>query len=176
MYSVGDSVSDAPIQEPAYIVIDRLVVADTEDFKKRCRDSPETTYRIGRGQAGVYNLENKKIKLYRESAACPICDYELQDLTISNFSFNSHYGACEACSGLGTEIAFLEEKVVNPRLTLAEGALLPWAAHPYYTKVLEAMCARHTIPLDIRYEDLSSAHKEKILHGTPGEYYEVTPE
>ncbi len=101
-------------------MIDRLVVAPTEDFKKRCRDSLETTYRIGNGHAGVYLVSEEATRLYRENAACPVCDYELQDLTISNFSFNSHYGACETCSGLGTEVAFLEEKVVNPRLTLAE--------------------------------------------------------
>ena len=124
----------------------------------------------------TYELGAKKFTPYRESASCPLCDHELADLTISHFSFNSHHGACESCHGLGTEVAFLEEKVINPSLTLAEGAILPWAAHPYYSKVLEEVAKRHNIPLNVMYKDLTPKAKKIVLEGTPGETYEVSPE
>lgn len=80
----------------------------------------ELAYKTSNGELAIYVLDDKSSKTYRLHAACHKCDYVLQDLTISNFSFNSHYGACEKCHGLGTEVAFLEEKVTNPRLTLSE--------------------------------------------------------
>ncbi len=73
-------------------------------------------------------------------------------------------------------MAFLEEKVINPSLTLGEGAILPWAAHPYYSKVLEEVAKRHGLPMDVMYKDLSPKHRKIVLEGTPGETYEVSPE
>ena len=70
----------------------------------------------------------------------------------------------------------MEERVINPRLTLEEGAILPWAGHPYYARVLEVMCERQKIPMNVSYGDLKKAQREKILHGTPGEHYEVIPD
>ncbi len=105
-----------------------------------------------------------------------MCGFELQEVTISNFSFNSHYGACESCHGLGTEASFIEDRVISFNLTLEEGAILPWASHPYYSKVIEEMAKRHGIPMNVPYGELSEEHHRKILYGTPGEFYEVAPD
>jgi excinuclease ABC subunit A len=164
------------VNKEAFIVLDRLVVQKTNEWKTRLRDSIASAYKAGYGRMGVFILGDAITNVYRESASCPKCDHELSDLTISHFSFNSHHGACESCHGLGTEVVFLEEKVMNFALTLGEGAILPWAAHPYYSKILEEVVKRHRIPLNIPYGDLSAAHKKIILEGTPGEYYEVSPD
>jgi excinuclease ABC subunit A len=73
-------------------------------------------------------------------------------------------------------VAFLEENVINPRLSLAEGAILPWTTHPYYTAILAAMCERFKIDMDALFSKLPKDAREKVLSGTPGEAYELLHE
>lgn len=105
---------------------------------------------------------------YSLHASCPYCHTSLEDLSISHFSFNSHHGACEVCHGIGFSTTFLEEDIINPRLSLAEGALLPWQNHPYYTLLLEALSRKEGIDLSLPYAELSKKEKEKILYGISG--------
>ncbi len=118
----------------------------------------------------VYDLETKKQESFYEHASCPICGYHQEELSLSHFSFNSHHGACPECHGIGTYTTFREEDVINPRLSLSEGALLPWTAHPYYSVVLEAMCLRHGIDMHIEYTKLSKKDTEKVLYGVDGTF------
>ena len=110
------------------IVIDRLVADDTEDAGReaRYRESVETAYRIGDAYLTVFFPDTRERRVFTGRSACPECDYRVQDFSLSHFSFNSHHGACPACHGLGLTVAFLEKNIVNPRLTLEEGAILPW--------------------------------------------------
>ena len=103
VYSVGDSKSEdkkLPAGMKPYIVIDRLVYKTDIETKTRISDSLQTAYKRSQGELAIYNLQSKKLEKYHECASCPECGYSLQDLSISNFSFNSHYGACEHCHGL----------------------------------------------------------------------------
>lgn len=119
----------------------------------------------------VYDLETKKQECFYEHASCPICGYHQEELSLSHFFFfNSHHGACPECHGIGTYTTFREEDVINPRLSLSEGALLPWTAHPYYSVVLEAMCLRHGIDMHIEYTKLSVKDTEKVLYGVDGTF------
>lgn len=86
---------------------------------------------------------------------------------MSNFSFNSHHGACPTCHGLGSSTTFLEKDIVNPELTLAEGALLPWQSHPYYTLLLESVCKKEKISMNTSWSILPEKDKKKILYGVP---------
>lgn len=178
VFSVGDTPPEKILTEDdvADIVIDRLSRKSDSEFITRLKDSLQAAYQAGEGRLTIYRFSDKTRKIYHESASCPICNYELKDLTISNFSFNSHYGACESCHGLGTEVAFLEDRIINFDLTLGEGAILPWASHPYYSKIIEEMTKRHKIPMDVTYGNLKKDHKQKILYGTPGEHYEIVPD
>lgn len=115
----------------------------------------------------LYSLDKKERIDFFEQASCPICSFSVENLSISNFSFNSHHGACPDCHGLGSYTTFREEDIVNPRLSLAEGAILPWSAHPYYIAVLEAVCTKHGIDINAMYGDLSKKDREKILYGVP---------
>jgi excinuclease ABC subunit A len=178
VFSVGDTPPEKFLTDDdvADIVIDRLSRKDDPEFLTRLKDSLQAAYQAGEGRLTMYRFSDKSRKVFHESAACPICEYELKDLTISNFSFNSHFGACESCHGLGTEVTFLEDRIVNFDLTLGEGAIQPWANHPYYSKIIEEMAKRHKIPMNVPYGELKNDQKHKILYGTPGEHYEIVPD
>lgn len=178
VFSVGDTPPEKILTEDdvADIVIDRLSRKDDSEFITRLKDSIQSAYEAGEGRLTIYRLSDQSRTVYHESASCPVCNHELRDVTISNFSFNSHYGACESCHGLGTEVTFLEDRIINFDLTLGEGAILPWASHPYYSKIIEEMGKRHGIPMNVVYCKLKEEHRQKILYGTPGEHYEIAPD
>ncbi|MDD2694139.1 MAG: excinuclease ABC subunit UvrA [Candidatus Gracilibacteria bacterium] len=174
IYSVADTFADEKYIDSGYIVIDRLVVKTEEEekpfFDTRFKDSVSLAFQKGEGRMSLYSLDKKERIDFFEQASCPICNFSVENLSISNFSFNSHHGACPDCHGLGSYTTFREEDIVNPRLSLAEGALLPWSAHPYYIAVLEAVCEKHNIDIHAMYGDLSKKDREKILYGVPGTF------
>ena len=96
----------------------------------------------------LYSLDRKQKIDFSEQSSCPLCGFFIENLSISNFSFNSHHGACPDCHGIGSYTTFREEDIVNPRLSLAEGALLPWSAHPYYTAVVDAVAEKYNINMN----------------------------
>jgi excinuclease ABC subunit A len=171
------SVSDertGPLADPAAfaVVVDRLVYRTEEDmnpFVTRLKESLEISYRLADEQLVIRSLDPAESRRFSRRATCPECGYSLRDLTLSNFSFNSHHGACPSCHGLGVEVAFREEDIVNPELTLAEGAILPWTNYLYYLSILEAACKAHGIPMDVAYRDLTAAQRKIVLHGSPKE-------
>ena len=174
VYSVADAIDKETIPENAKIsvVIDRLVVKEDDSFSKRLRDSLEFAYKTGDDILEIYELESQKREHFSAKSSCPQCGTSSETLSISNFSFNSHYGACESCHGLGTKVAFLEEKIMNGNLTLEEGAILPWSNHIYYMEILRTAAKKHNINLHVPYNTLSKKAKDIILHGCP-EMFEV---
>ncbi|HRI36629.1 MAG TPA: hypothetical protein PK765_06285 [bacterium] len=171
------SVSDertGPLVTPSdfSVVVDRLVHRIEEDmapFVTRLKESLEISYRLADEQLVIREIDSGVSRRFSRRATCPECGYSLQSLTLSNFSFNSHHGACPSCHGLGVEIAFREEDIINPDLTLAEGAVLPWTNYLYYLSVLEAACRANKIPLDVPYRDLSPAQRKIVLYGSDKE-------
>jgi excinuclease ABC subunit A len=172
------SVADTPVLQKynggATIIIDRLVVKINENeryqFETRLKDSLSLAYEKWEGRLSIYTLSDEKFHEYHADPACPICGYMLSELSISNFSFNSHHGACSVCHGLGSRTTFRVDDIVNPALTLAEGALLPWNAHPYYSAVLEVVCAKEGIDMHVDFGDLGEWEKKKILYGVSGSF------
>ncbi len=171
LYSVADEFQEESYMWNGFIIIDRLVIKKSEEekslFDTRFKDSVSLAFNKWEGKMSLYSLDTKKRIDFFEDASCPICRFSMENLTISNFSFNSHHGACPDCHGIGNYTTFREEDIVNPRLSLSEWALLPWNAHPYYTAVLEAMCQKYDIKTDIMYGELSQKDREKILFGVP---------
>lgn len=171
IYSVADSFEHQEFQWGGSIIIDRLVVKASEEerhqFETRLKDSISLAFSKWNGAMSLYFLEEKEKADFYQHAACPICGYMQESLSISNFSFNSHHGACEACHGLWSSTTFLESDIVNPNLSLAEGALLPWSAHPYYTAVLEVVCKSENIDIKAPYAKLTEKERKKILYGVP---------
>src|SRR2546427_805303 len=106
--------------------------------------------------------------LFSERLACPECGISLPEVSPRMFSFNSPYGACETCSGLGSRWEVDPERVVpNAERTLKQGALAPWAGHesPYFKQTLAVLAKRYKFTLDTPWKSLKKSVRDVILHG-----------
>ena len=150
------------------VVVDRLVVR--EDMGSRLADSLETALKLSEGLVLVQEVGGGE-QMFSERFACPECGFSFEELTPRAFSFNSPYGACPECSGLGVRAEFSEGLVIPyPELTINEGAIHPWSGHPgYYRQFLEAAAHHFHIDLDIPYARLDQAERELILYGSTEE-------
>jgi excinuclease ABC subunit A len=126
----------------------------------------------------VKRLDNGAELFMSQHFSCPNCNLNLPEIDLRSFSFNSPYGACPACSGLGTKLEIDPELVIsNPRLTLAQGAIKPWikitANQSLNYEILKSMAAKSGFSLDIPIEKLSPAQVKLVLYGTGDEVYDV---
>ncbi|MCR4419139.1 MAG: excinuclease ABC subunit UvrA [Clostridia bacterium] len=148
------------------VVVDRLVVRP--GIQKRLADSLETALNLADGLVMVQADEGEEI-IFSQKFACPECGTSFAEISPRLFSFNSPYGACPACSGLGVTRVFDPELVISsPSLSLREGAIAPWAAHAgrYHQEMLEAFCRYHGISLDRPLRELPREHLDLVLYGS----------
>ena len=155
------------------IVVDRLVRRD--DIGRRLTDSLETALRLADGVAVVELVgkddEEPETLTFSQHLACPKCGVSFEELAPRNFSFNSPYGACENCDGLGTKFEVDADLVIpDPSMSLGEGALAPWrSAHTaYFHRMLVALAEQEGIDLDKPWSKLSAKHQKLVLHGQAG--------
>jgi len=152
------------------LVVDRLVVR--EDDRRRLQDSVETALRASDGLMQVTRHNGKpKSVLFAERFACPQCGYSLAELEPRQFSFNSPYGACPDCGGLGTRRVVSQELVLgDPRISIMEGVVLPWGEPRGYLRhsVLPTLAKEIGFDLSTPWGELSDDVKEALLHGVPG--------
>ena len=154
------------------VVVDRLVVSD--DLGNRLADSIETALRIGDGllivEVAGDNDEAPKRLTFSEKFSCPVSGFQLGEIEPRMFSFNSPYGACPSCDGLGTELFFDPELVIpNTSLSLKEGAIAPWSndhSTKYQTQTLESLAAHYKFSLHYPFEELSQEVQQVILYGS----------
>jgi excinuclease ABC subunit A len=114
---------------------------------------------------------------FSEKFACPEHGPSLVELEPRIFSFNSPHGACERCTGLGSQMVIDPDLVVpDPTLSVGEGAIAPWAnsASNYYEQVSEAIAKRYKVDLGAPWEELPKEHRELFLSGTNGEPLQIT--
>ncbi len=114
---------------------------------------------------------------FSERFACPEHGPSLVELEPRIFSFNSPHGACDRCTGLGSQMEIDPELVVpNPSLSIGEGALAPWAGSTsnYYEQVTDAIAERYDVDLEAPWEELSDEQRDVFLYGTDGEPVQVT--
>jgi excinuclease ABC subunit A len=158
------------------VVVDRLVMKP--DVRKRLTDSVETTLRLSSGIVTV--LVNDKELTFSEAFACVYCGLSFEELAPRLFSFNSPYGACPACSGLGEKIEIDPWKVVPDRSkSIAQGAIVPWSRNmgsgrypsmnPYYMQQLERVLRSYRVKTSTPVEQLSDEVLDVILYGTDRE-------
>ncbi len=155
------------------IVVDRLVVR--RDIQQRLTDSLETAMRLANGLVVVNVLDREEDMLFSQNYACPDCGISIEELTPRMFSFNSPYGACPTCSGLGVLLKIDPNLILPDRSkSLNEGALhvSGWnsgeedsMAHMY----LRALAEKYQFSLDAPVETLSEEVLDKLLFGTRGE-------
>lgn len=151
------------------VVVDRIVVKD--DVATRLADSLETALKLSEGQVIVDVIDQEEL-LFNANLACPICGFSMDELAPRMFSFNSPYGACPECDGLGAKMVIDPELLVPDRSkTIENGAFEAWAGSTsnYYPQFLAAVCAHYDIPRDVPVSQLSDKQMEIILNGTGGE-------
>ncbi|PCK19870.1 excinuclease ABC subunit A [Bacillus pumilus] len=151
------------------VVIDRIVVK--EGVAARLSDSLETALRLGEGRV-IIDVIGQEELLFSEHHACPHCGFSIGELEPRMFSFNSPFGACPSCDGLGSKLEVDPELVIpNKDLTLRQHAIAPWEpqSSQYYPQLLEAVCTHYGIDMDIPVKDIPPHLFDKILHGSGSE-------
>ncbi|MEK5272169.1 excinuclease ABC subunit UvrA [Aeribacillus sp. FSL K6-8394] len=151
------------------VVVDRLIVK--EGIISRLTDSIETALKLGDGIVIIDIIDGEEL-LFSEHHACPICGFSIGELEPRMFSFNSPYGACHACDGLGSKLEVdLDLVIPNKNLTLKEHAIAPWepTSSQYYPQLLQAVCNHYGIDMDIPVKDIPKHLLDKILFGSGGE-------
>ncbi|MBG9454847.1 excinuclease ABC subunit A [Lysinibacillus sphaericus] len=148
------------------VVIDRVVMK--EGIAARLSDSLETALRLADGRVLVDVMEHEEL-LFSEHHACPLCGFSIGELEPRMFSFNSPFGACPSCDGLGsTQEVDLDLVVPDWDRSLLEHALAPWepTSSQYYPQLLKAVCDHYEIPMDVPVKDLPKEKMDKILYGS----------
>ena len=156
------------------VIIDRLVRRD--GIERRLTDSLETALKLAEGVAEVELVARDdktegETLTFSQHLACPKCGVSYDEPAPRNFSFNSPYGACESCDGLGTTFEVDPELVVPDHdLSVNDGAIAPWrSAHTqYFTRMLAAVAKEYDIDLDAPYGSLTAKQRKIILHGVDG--------
>ena len=155
------------------VVVDRLVRRD--GIERRLTDSMETALGLAEGVAEIEIVPGKgdteteaRILTFSQHLSRPSDGKSFEELAPRNFSFNSPYGACTACDGLGTTYEVDAELVVpNPELSINEGAIHPWSGNRsrYFGRLVEAVCLEHDIPADAPWAELGTKQKKLLLEG-----------
>jgi excinuclease ABC subunit A len=148
------------------VVVDRLVIK--EGLQGRLADSLETALRLADGIVRVEVIDGES-QLYSQQHACVDCGISYPEITPRMFSFNNPYGACPACTGLGTRMYFDPDQVVpNPALSLREGAIAPWESRSgvYYQQLLEALCDHYGFDINTPFEKLPENLRRILLTGS----------
>ncbi|MGI8436806.1 MAG: excinuclease ABC subunit UvrA, partial [Chthoniobacterales bacterium] len=160
-------------------VVDRLVVRD--GIRSRLADSVETALKWGSNRLVVLRQERgadaEKWETVRYSTdyGNPDSNFSLGELTPKHFSFNSHFGACPACHGLGTELVVdADLMITDPEKSLAEGVIVPWRRgtkrmQAYYKTLQNALVKHFGVDEFLPYTDLSDDFKTALIHGTGDE-------
>jgi excinuclease ABC subunit A len=152
------------------VVVDRLTAK--AESKSRLTDSIETALRLASGIVLLDFVDAKgaeKERTYSEHLACHDCNLSFEELEPRSFSFNSPFGACPECSGIGTKLEVDEELVIpDDNLSINDGAIAPWSSghtSEYFLRLLEALSEEVKFSLDNPWKKLSVKAKEAILNG-----------
>jgi len=167
------------------VIVDRLVMK--ADIRKRLTDSIETTLRLSSGivtvvvnNAGAEKAANVARELtFSESLACVYCGLSFEELAPRLFSFNSPFGACSDCTGLGVKIEIDPWKVMPDRAkSLEEGAIVPWSKslaggkypsmNPYYMQQVEKLLRSRRVKMSTHVDKMPPDLVEQILYGVDG--------
>lgn len=151
------------------VVVDRIVVKD--DVQARLADSIETALHMSGGRI-IVDIIGEEELVFSSNLACPECGFSIDELSPRMFSFNSPFGACPDCDGLGVKMIVDPELLVpDSQKTIEDGAFEAWAGSTsnYYPQFLQAVCEHYSIPTDVPVSQLEPEQMTKLLHGTGGE-------
>jgi len=148
------------------VVIDRIVVK--EGVASRLADSLESALKLGGGRVLIDVIGEEEL-LFSEHHACPHCGFSIGELEPRMFSFNSPFGACPSCDGLGSKLEVdLELVIPNWDLSLNGHAIAPWepTSSQYYPQLLQSVCNHYGIDMDMPVKDIPKELFDKVLYGS----------
>ena len=151
------------------VVVDRLSVKS--ESKSRITDSIETALKLASGLVILDFVDAKKgspdkEKSFSEHMACHECELSFEELEPRSFSFNSPFGACPECTGIGTKLEVDEELLIpDDSLSIYDGAIAPWSGMEYFLRLLEGLATDLKFSLDAPWKKLSDKAKDAVLHG-----------
>jgi excinuclease ABC subunit A len=151
------------------VVVDRLVVRGED--RGRLTDSLETALKLADGLVQVSRTGDEHVELFSERYGCPTCGISLPELEPRHFSFNSPFGACPACGGLGTRRRVSEELILgDSRISILEGVIIPWGEPQGYLRkiVLPAIARAFKFDLNAPWGELPKPVRDTILGGDGG--------
>ncbi len=169
---------DRKFKHSISVVVDRLVIRD--GVRKRLADSIETAVALGGGIVEVETAPEQgegELMTFSESFACLKCGVSMPELEPRIFSFNSPHGACERCTGLGSQMEIDEQLIVPDRsLSIEQGALAPWAASSsnYYEQITQAIANEYQVDVQTPWQQLDQDQRDLFLRGTGDQAIEVT--
>jgi excinuclease ABC subunit A len=149
------------------VIVDRLVMKP--GIERRLADSIETALNLAEGMVSIELVDSGDVQTYSQHLACMHCGLSFEELQPKNFSFNSPYGACPRCDGLGTHLEVDEELVVpDPDLSVEEAAIAPWATSrtQYFISTLEAVRDHVKAKPKTPWRKLTKKQRDVFLYGT----------
>ncbi|EKE09144.1 MAG: hypothetical protein ACD_16C00211G0001 [uncultured bacterium] len=152
------------------VVVDRIIIRS--DIGHRLPDAIETILRLSDGLLYAENVDTNERHTFSAKFACPVSGFTIDEIEPRLFSFNSPFGACPVCDGLGVKIVFDPHLIVpNSQLSLREGAIAPWsgAFSYYYQQALAAVVSKYGGDMDQPFHKLPERTREIVLHGSAGE-------
>lgn len=154
------------------VVIDRLIIRP--DIRPRMAESMEVALKMGQGVAYVQIVDGEQL-MFSQNFACEDCGISLPEITPRMFSFNSPFGACPVCSGLGSQMEMdLELVLPDKAKSLAEGAIAPMSTNVkgYYMRQMDALVQKYGCTLDTPWQEMPVKLQQKLLYGTGEEILE----
>ncbi|MFM8268592.1 MAG: excinuclease ABC subunit UvrA [Pseudomonadota bacterium] len=157
------------------VYVDRLILKP--GVETRLMEGLENATKLAGGLAEVEFMEPASIRLFSTHFACTDCGISFPELEPRSFSFNSSHGWCETCEGLGTESKFDPDLIVpNPKLSLKEGAIAPWAgkSKAWLSQVWDPLCEKYKFSVETSFEKLPEKTKKIILFGSGSDELEFS--
>lgn len=160
------------------VVLDSFTLEKTDKMQARLKELVAQAIDLSNGSVFIQNGGTDKDYIYNERVHCPHCDKSFPDIELRSFSFNSPYGACTTCTGLGKTLKLDEGMVIaNPRLTIAQGAIRVWdkvfTNQKWAGALLEAVAKKNKFSLDTEAGKLSAKARTVLLYGTGDVAYTV---
>lgn len=155
------------------VIVDRIRIRD--DIQGRLADSLEVALAHGEGVVAVDIVGGEELT-FSEKLACPDCGVSFEELTPRMFSFNSPYGACEVCTGLGATLDVDPDLVIDLDKSIAEGGILPWGdplQTSYFQGLLHAVAEPYSIDLNVPLRDLTPEQRKLLLYGAGDRLFRV---
>ncbi len=179
LFDLGDEIElDKKKKHTIEVFVDRLIIRPGK-IERRLADSLEVALKLADGIVKVELAEEESEVIFSERFSCPRCGVSYPEISPRMFSFNSPYGACPECDGLGTKMYFDPERIVPDHgMSLRDGAILPWErmSPDYHFHLIESLARHYKFSLNTPFKKLPKKIRDLVLHGSGDESIKFTRE